>query len=76
MSKNCKKLEINPENAIVRKIWVVYGLSFGIKPNSNGMIMDALLDTFQVYLGVHYWKWASKRRPDALLANTLSQVPQ
>ena len=53
MSKNCKKLEIKPENAILRKIWVVYGLTFGIKPNSKVMIMDALLDTFQVYLGVH-----------------------
>ena len=73
VAKNCKKLGFNPENSTRGKTQVVYGLIVGTLPKSIGMVMDAQINLEVVQEGVHYWKWASKRRLDALLANTMSR---
>ncbi len=72
MDTKCKNPWINPENTTSRNILVVQGLTFGTESSMKCTIVDSPLDTLYVYMGVHYWKWASKRRLDTLLANTLA----
>ena len=42
---------INPYNSTLRKIQVVYGISFGTQPSSRGMIVNAVIRHPDTLLG-------------------------